>query len=785
MDESTQDSPVLAAALRYAASGVAVFPTRLYVRGDGRKGVSPIADWDNASTTNADQIRAWFTGTWVDAAVCIDCGKSGIVGVDQDVSDGQTGPANWAALEHEPTFRVASPSGGFHDYYRADPEHPFTVDNTGAVAPGVDIRGMGGFLFAPPSIDPRGGSWQWIDGEPDWAALPMVPEVVAKRMAEKDANKRRKARPAASTAVAAAAVSPAPIVGSSLLFGNGQQERDFGPDGGWKTISAATALLRRETEAFAGLTEQNSGRSHILSQRLAVLAGHGVPGFWTYDVALGILLDACERNGFTDVHGEAYAIEQASRGLQYGMLEPWHVMPEPAPAEAPPVAEVELAPSNLPDDFWTARAGLTLIRASAHSRAASADTVLGGVLARIAAAVPPQCGPDTGQGQVSLNFLVGIVGPSGVGKSKSLGVVGEVMPAGREWDPYSYPLGSGEGIAEAYMGTVDEEGEDGKKKKVRKKVHDNALFSQDEGAGLVSVLFGRAGVTIGEALRSAWSGQALGQQNGRAETTRRIPGGTYAFGATIGFQPEVAGQLFAPEEIIKGTVQRFIWLSSVDPGIPTERVEPVTEKLSLPGKVFRDLGPWDGSLLFAPDEDPEAKRLRQMTLPASIKDRLWAEAVGKARGDITPDVLDSQRPAMLVKISCLMALLDNRLDVTEADWALAERLLVTSDLMRKRIQQAAASEADRRAQLDLALNRNRAAAQEAGRQDQAAACTPGHRAKLLEKLTGQQVNRTVLLKAFDSTHRSHASDVLDALVSEGLVTEVKDGRTTLFSRNCE
>ncbi len=311
------ESPLLAAALRYAKAGVFVFPTRLGIRGDNKKLVQPIDSWKEASTTDPDIIRAWYTGDWKDTTVCIDCGKNGIVGVDQDVSDGKSGPDNWAALDPPRTARVSSPSGGFHDYYRADPDHPVSVDNTGAVADGVDVRGEGGFLFAPPSVDPRGGGWEWRDGEPDFTDLPIVPRVVTSRI-ETARNARKRKTPA----------RPDPLADASFdqVFGTASTVTnviDFGPQGGYKTKEQATGLLDRELKAFLLLTEEGSSRSHTIAQRLGPLAGHGVSAFWTYEQAQTILLSACVTNGFVQAHGETYALQQIDSGLKYGMSTPW------------------------------------------------------------------------------------------------------------------------------------------------------------------------------------------------------------------------------------------------------------------------------------------------------------------------------------------------------------------------------------------------------------------------------------------------------------------------------
>jgi hypothetical protein len=343
-------SPLLAAALRYAKAGVYVFPVRLYVRGNGKKGVAPIDDWDANSSCDAGQIKGWWgeRSACRDWAIGIDCGRSGIVGIDQDVIDGKSGIIEWDMLAPTPTWRVKTPTGGAHDYYRADPEHPVTVDNVGTVADGVDIRGQGGFLFAPPSIDPRGGSWEWVAGEPDWEKLPIVPPIVAERMAGREAKRRSK-----STSAPAPPHEPinATLSGQSSLFAQPSEIHDFGPDGGYKTREEAYALLSREHQAFVALTSEGSARSHRLSQRFGALAGHGVDVFWTYEWALDTLMGACRENGFSDANGEGYARGQAERGLEYGMRERWVAIETSAPAG------IDQAEAATPADAVTALIG--------------------------------------------------------------------------------------------------------------------------------------------------------------------------------------------------------------------------------------------------------------------------------------------------------------------------------------------------------------------------------------------------------------------------------------------
>lgn len=298
--------PILDAALSYAAQGIYVFPVRLGVRGDGKKDVYPIASWKEASTRDPEVIRGWLTGAWRGQAIAADCGKSGIVVIDQDVADGKRGPDIWDEIGQKSEGRVRTPSGGRHDWFRPGnySDSLITVDNSGAVGDGIDVRGQGGFVFLPPSADPRGGSWQW-ETEPDFAELPDVPPIVTERMTA--IQSARRVKPDAN-----------PLSAGQL----------FEATGGPKTKRAAFDLLAQEIEEFAKLTEPGSSRSHIVAQRLGVLAGHGVDVFWTYQFAFDAIMAACEANGFVAAHGVKYVTQQIARGLDFGSMEMWTEVPE-------------------------------------------------------------------------------------------------------------------------------------------------------------------------------------------------------------------------------------------------------------------------------------------------------------------------------------------------------------------------------------------------------------------------------------------------------------------------
>jgi hypothetical protein len=102
---------------------------------------------------------------------------SGLVVVDVDVQHG--GPDSVAALEAahgalSPTVEALTGGGGRHLYYA---HHGTLVANQVALRPGIDVRGDGGCVVAPPSVHPSGRRYQWVAGrDPD--RQPLAPPPV-------------------------------------------------------------------------------------------------------------------------------------------------------------------------------------------------------------------------------------------------------------------------------------------------------------------------------------------------------------------------------------------------------------------------------------------------------------------------------------------------------------------------------------------------------------------------------------------------------------------------------
>lgn len=321
---------LLAAALAYAAADVHVFPVRVTIADNGSKKVAPIGKWREASTTSADTIRGWWArgSAWADASIAIDCGKSGLVVVDLD---GEEGMYNWSELKMPTTSWAATPGGGEHWYYAENPRRVVGIDSSGKVAPNVDVRGLGGFVIAPPSTDGR-GAYRWLEGAPGWPELPTVPDLVADRMNARD-DQRKQPESAAE-----------PRSGTPGGYGDpfDDSERRF-------TREQAEAFVRPHFEAL------RSAPVGTINSRLndaAVVLGHFVPAMWSRADAERFLTTAL---GHTAYDGATW---RAAPTIASGLNTPgWRaVLVEHSEGDAPPAGdqEAEWVRENLPRLDWHA-----------------------------------------------------------------------------------------------------------------------------------------------------------------------------------------------------------------------------------------------------------------------------------------------------------------------------------------------------------------------------------------------------------------------------------------------
>jgi hypothetical protein len=133
-----------------------------------------VAGGCRAATADPLIIRQWW-GERPDCNIGVATGAiSGIFALDID--DGVNGEAELRRLEAEhdhqlpPSVEVITGSGR-HIYFRM-PAVPVR-NSAGMIAPGIDIRGDGGYCIAPPSLHPTGRRYRWsVDSANSFAAAP-------------------------------------------------------------------------------------------------------------------------------------------------------------------------------------------------------------------------------------------------------------------------------------------------------------------------------------------------------------------------------------------------------------------------------------------------------------------------------------------------------------------------------------------------------------------------------------------------------------------------------------
>ncbi len=141
-------------AIAYAKSGLKVFPVKPRDKIPlGQAAPHGCRD----ATMDAGKITTWWT-EYPDANVGIACGN-GLVVLDIDAAHGGDGSLIDLESEHgklPDTPMVLTGGGGKHYYYTGS-----TAKNKVGLYPGIDVRGEGGYVVAPPSIHPNGKPYEW------------------------------------------------------------------------------------------------------------------------------------------------------------------------------------------------------------------------------------------------------------------------------------------------------------------------------------------------------------------------------------------------------------------------------------------------------------------------------------------------------------------------------------------------------------------------------------------------------------------------------------------------
>lgn len=162
-------------ALYYAELGLAVFPLAY------RNKVPAIEGGCKAATTEKSKIERWWNqNPRYNIGIATGNKSNGLVVIDLDVDknkgiDGYEVLRDWQNKHGElpETWQSITGRGVYHYFYK----DTITHSNKVGLYEGVDIRGEGGYIVAPPSVHPNGNTYEW-EQEPKEYEIAQVDDIV-------------------------------------------------------------------------------------------------------------------------------------------------------------------------------------------------------------------------------------------------------------------------------------------------------------------------------------------------------------------------------------------------------------------------------------------------------------------------------------------------------------------------------------------------------------------------------------------------------------------------------
>ena len=162
-------------ALYYAELGLAVFPLAY------RNKVPAVEGGCKVATTEKSKIERWWNqNPRYNIGIATGNKSNGLVVIDLDVDknkgiDGYEVLRDWQNKHGElpETWQSITGRGGYHYFYK----DTITHSNKVGLYEGVDIRGEGGYIVAPPSVHPNGNIYEWEQG-PEEYEIAQVDNIV-------------------------------------------------------------------------------------------------------------------------------------------------------------------------------------------------------------------------------------------------------------------------------------------------------------------------------------------------------------------------------------------------------------------------------------------------------------------------------------------------------------------------------------------------------------------------------------------------------------------------------
>lgn len=225
-------SPLGQAALSYARRGWPVFPCRErdfeMTKGNGDKlMLKAKAPYSGSGVKDATRDEGVITGwwrRWPDAMIGLAMGHNGLFALDFDPRiDADSGEVftldtlKEALIEQmgcdlPRSLTAVTQSEGVHVYLKQPQDGGEPIRNRGNLPRHVDVRGLGGYVIAPPSIlyhaDGSEGRYRWLSNRHDDpaeapAALVEILRTKGKKKADREAADRPRTSPATGSAAPA------------------------------------------------------------------------------------------------------------------------------------------------------------------------------------------------------------------------------------------------------------------------------------------------------------------------------------------------------------------------------------------------------------------------------------------------------------------------------------------------------------------------------------------------------------------------------------------------------
>jgi hypothetical protein len=171
--------PLKQAALALAKRGLAVIPLT-----PGKKFPPLIKNWQRLASRDPAQIEAWWN-EWPDANIGVVTGKlSNIFALDIDMKNDKDGEASLRQIEQKhgqtlpQTVETVTPTGGRQLWYRLPtfkgaPAIKNSASPHNNLGDGLDTRGEGGYVVAPPSVVEHGTYCWSVDSAPGFVEAPV------------------------------------------------------------------------------------------------------------------------------------------------------------------------------------------------------------------------------------------------------------------------------------------------------------------------------------------------------------------------------------------------------------------------------------------------------------------------------------------------------------------------------------------------------------------------------------------------------------------------------------